>query len=140
MVKGMVTIGLENGMEVPLLSGTGTQVPIICTPPEDVKELSDDRTGHRPRPPLARAGPALRSAVRSGAGRFDRERRDADDRSRAPLLGEQPPVGRQRLRAHVWWLPPAWRTHGRSARTSPHLHDRPRGVCGRFAAGRARNE
>ena len=47
-------------------------------------------------------------------------------KSRPRVLAGEPPVGDQRLRPRLRWLPPARRPHGRPARPPPDLPDRPR--------------
>src|SRR5207248_68726 len=112
-----------------VLNETGTQVPdrwyrslSICTTAvrrrseaiaEDTKGATeDDNRSGISGPPLDRLDPALRGAVRRGPRRVDRQRRPAEHRQGAPLLGGEPALGRQRLRDRLRRLPAARRPRG----------------------------
>ena len=58
--------------------------------------------------------------------RLDRERRTPVDPEGSRLLDREPPVGRQRLRAHLRRVSAPRRAHGRRARAAQALHGRPR--------------
>ena len=87
---------------------------------------------------MAGARSAGRHAVRRRARRGDRQRRAPVHRHRARLLPTGPPVGGQRLRAHLRRLPAARRARRRPARPAAHVHARADRVRVRLAGGRSR--
>src|SRR5690348_4609864 len=68
---------------------------------------------------LASVRAAGGGVVHDGYRSDDRQRLAADDRPRPSFLRDQPAMGGDRVRAHVWRVLAAWRPGRRSARTPP---------------------
>src|ERR1700730_3571607 len=77
-------------------------------------------------------------AVRCRDRCVDRERGAPVDRRPPALLPRRPLVGRERLHAHVRWIPPAGRTPRRPPRVQAEGPDRPGRLLGRVAGRRPR--
>ncbi len=98
------------------------------------------RRRHRPaqQDRLGRAARALRRPLPGRPRRLDDRRRASVDPCRPRHVDQLAPVGRERLRARLWRLPPPRRPRCRPARQAPHVPDLARRLRRRVRPRRAR--